>query len=241
LAGRTLTDYRSELIDPIEMYLRVILECEEECVPPMNARITERLGRSAPTVHTNLNRMKHQRLILINEDRHLRLSRTGRQRAISVMRKHRLAEALLVHGLGVPYEQAHNEANRFQHVMGDRVETFIYQSLGRPTHSPYGNPIPGLAEIGGISVTGESAGGEYNLFAGGFTGDAVVSRIAEWTQSDTALMKRLYAAGVVPGRTVTVSQHPGHVTISGPSREVRLAEPQVRGIFVTKQGFPPRS
>ena len=64
------------------------------------------------------------------------------------MRKHRLAELLLVNVIGMPYEEAHEEACRWEHVMSDAVEKRVYELLGRPTRSPYGNPIPGLDEFG---------------------------------------------------------------------------------------------
>ena len=64
------------------------------------------------------------------------------------MRKHRLAELLLVNVIGMPYEEAHDEACRWEHVMSDAVEQRVYELLDRPTRSPYGNPIPGLDELG---------------------------------------------------------------------------------------------
>ena len=64
------------------------------------------------------------------------------------MRKHRLAELLLVNVIGMPYEEAHDEACRWEHVMSEAVEQKVYELLGRPTRSPYGNPIPGLDEFG---------------------------------------------------------------------------------------------
>ena len=63
------------------------------------------------------------------------------------MRKHRLAELLLVNVIGLPYEEAHEEACRWEHVMSNAVESKVWELLGRPTRSPYGNPIPGLAEF----------------------------------------------------------------------------------------------
>jgi DtxR family Mn-dependent transcriptional regulator len=223
-----VTGYGNDLISPIDMYLRVILECEEEHVPPMNARIAERLGRSLPTIHKAIDRMTRQRLIVVEPDRRLSLTRTGRQRAIAVLRKHRLAEVLLVRRLGVPYEQAHTEANRLQDVMGERAEGYIFRALGHPTHSPYGNPIPGLDKIGGPATTGRAPRGEDNLVSSGFTGEVVVTRIREWTQSDTGLMRKLHEAGVVAGRTVSVAQDPRHVTVGG----VELSPTLARGIYV---------
>ena len=65
------------------------------------------------------------------------------------MRKHRLAERLLLDVIGLEWEFVHDEACRWEHVMSDRVERKLLGMLGDPRESPYGNPIPGLDELGG--------------------------------------------------------------------------------------------
>ena len=82
----------SDLIDTTEMYLRTILELEEEGHVPMRARISERLDQSGPTVSETVARMEKHGLVVVSDDRHLELTDQGRKLAIEVMRKHRLAE-----------------------------------------------------------------------------------------------------------------------------------------------------
>ena len=86
----------TDLIDTTEMYLRTIFELEEENIPPMRARIAERLEQSGPTVSQTVARMERDNLVHVQGDRHLELTSEGRARATRVMRKHRLAELLLV-------------------------------------------------------------------------------------------------------------------------------------------------
>ena len=112
----------NDLVDTTEMYLRTILELEEEGVPPLRARIAERLHQSGPTVSQTVNRMERDGLVVVEGDRHLLLTDLGRTHAVAVMRKHRLAELLLVNVIGLPYEEAHEEACRWEHVMSDAVE-----------------------------------------------------------------------------------------------------------------------
>ena len=81
-------------------------------------------------------------------DRHLELTDEGRRMATRVMRKHRLAECLLVDVIGLEWEQVHAEACRWEHVMSEAVERRVLELLRHPTESPYGNPIPGLEELG---------------------------------------------------------------------------------------------
>src|ERR1041384_4241495 len=86
----------SDLIDTTEMYRRTVYELEEEGVVPLRARIAERLKQSGPTVSQTVSRMERDGLLTVEGDRHLELTQVGRKHAISVMRKHRLAECLLV-------------------------------------------------------------------------------------------------------------------------------------------------
>ena len=138
----------SDLIDTTEMYLRTVYELEEEGVPPLRARIAERLGQSGPTVSQTVHRMERDGLLVVADDRRIELTPQGRARATSVMRKHRLAEVLLTEMIGLPWELVHDEACRWEHVISERVERKILALLDDGRESPYGNPIPGLDELG---------------------------------------------------------------------------------------------
>src|SRR5690554_5225559 len=99
------------------MYLRTILDLEEEGIIPLRARISERLGHSGPTVSQTIARMERDGLVTVSDDRHLEFTGHGREKAISVMRKHRLAERLLADVIGLEWELVHDEACRWEHVM----------------------------------------------------------------------------------------------------------------------------
>ena len=107
------------LIDTTEMYLRTVFELEEEGIIPLRARIAERLSQSGPTVSQTVARMERDGLLRVEGDRHLELTETGRDLATRVMRKHRLAECLLVNVIGLPWEDVHIEACRWEHVMSE--------------------------------------------------------------------------------------------------------------------------
>ena len=91
----------NDLVDTTEMYLRTIYDLEEEGVVPLRARIAERLDQSGPTVSQTVSRMERDGLLHVAGDRHLELTDKGRGLAVSVMRKHRLAERLLVDVIGL--------------------------------------------------------------------------------------------------------------------------------------------
>jgi DtxR family Mn-dependent transcriptional regulator len=224
----------NDLVDTTEMYLRTILELEEEGVPALRARIAERLRQSGPTVSQTVARMERDGLLTLEDDRHLQLTAAGRGLAISVMRKHRLAELLLVNVIGMPYEEAHEEACRWEHVMSDAVEQKVYDLLNRPTRSPYGNLIPGLDALGnGLqSPAAESPDAERNLAFPGLTGSVVVRRICESVQTDGDVLRQLHAAGVDPGATVTVAQERDGVTIDRSGDKIRLPREVASRVFV---------
>lgn len=132
-----------DLIDTTEMYLKTIFELEEDGITPLRARIVDRLGHSGPTVSQTVARMERDGLVTVREDRRLDLTPEGRRVAREVMRKHRLAERLLVDVIGMDWTQSHDEACRWEHVMSTQVEKQLSLLLGSPSQDPYGNPIPG--------------------------------------------------------------------------------------------------
>ncbi|WP_426514586.1 metal-dependent transcriptional regulator [Dactylosporangium sp. McL0621] len=213
------------------MYLKTILELEEEGVVPKRARIAERLHQSGPTVSQTVARMERDGLLIVEGDRHLALTDQGREHAVAVMRKHRLAELLLVNVIGLPYEEAHEEACRWEHVMSDAVEQRVYELLGRPTRSPYGNPIPGLDTLQG-DAQNEAGDPERNLAFPGLAGAVVVSRICESVQTDADVLRQLHTAGIDPGATVTVAQERDGVSIDREGERIRLPREVASRVFV---------
>ena len=215
------------------MYLRTILELEEEEVTPLRARIAERLHQSGPTVSQTVARMERDGLLVVSGDRRLELTDTGRARAIAVMRKHRLAERLLVDVIGLDWEHVHAEACRWEHVMSEAVEQRVYDLLGQPTRSPYGNPIPGLDDLGSAPLEQDRETPERNLAFPGLTGKVTVTRICESVQTDSDVLRQLHAGGVDPGANVIVAQERDSVMIERDGDFVRLPREIASRVFVT--------
>ena len=124
------------LIDTTEMYLRTVFELTEEGVVPLRARIAERLSQSGPTVSETVARMERDGLLLVEHDRRLALTSEGEALATRVMRKHRLAECLLVDVIGLPWEEVHIEACRWEHVISDSVERRLAELAELPGALP---------------------------------------------------------------------------------------------------------
>ncbi|NEW39414.1 metal-dependent transcriptional regulator [Nocardia cyriacigeorgica] len=209
-----------DLVDTTEMYLRTIYDLEEEGVVPLRARIAERLEQSGPTVSQTVARMERDGLLLVAGDRHLELTDKGRSMAVAVMRKHRLAERLLVDIIGLDWQNVHAEACRWEHVMSEDVERRLVEVLNHPTTSPYGNPIPGLDELGVAPIASADENlSRLSALPHGQVHAVVVRRLAEHIQTDPEVINQLREAGVVPDARVTVETKPGSVVITVPGHD----------------------
>ena len=225
----------SDLIDTTEMYLRTIYELVEEGIPPLRARIAERLHQSGPTVSQTVARMERDGLLTVEGDRHLQLTDEGTSLATRVMRKHRLAERLLTDVIGLDWEVVHEEACRWEHVMSETVERRLLELLDHPTESPYGNPIPGLSELG-ESTAGEQFREGVQALASAVGPESrrvQVRRISEEMQKDEVLMGALRRAGAMPGAVVKAQLTEEGVLLGSSGETAEIVVEAAEHIFVT--------
>ena len=223
----------TDLIDTTEMYLRTIYELVEEGIVPLRARIAERLHQSGPTVSQTVARMERDGLLTVQGDRHLELTDEGQLLATRVMRKHRLAERLLTDVIGLDWELVHAEACRWEHVMSETVERRLLELLDQPTESPYGNPIPGLDELGAeagenfmdglVSLDSVTGGG----------GRVRIRRISEELQKDETLMSALRRVGAMPGQLVAAVTTSEGVLLGSAGETAEIEPDAAEHIFVT--------
>lgn len=224
----------SNLIDTTEMYLRTILELEEEGVPALRARIAERLDHSGPTVSQTVARMERDGLLTVLPNRNIELSAEGRERATKVMRKHRIAERLLTDVIGLELEYVHDEACRWEHVMSDRVEEKILALLSDHSRSPYGNPIPGLEGLGAPQTETQPVVRRMGTVADG--DEVVLASIGEPLQAEPEILAQMAEAGVVPGATLIARREGTGVVMygvdKGPETAVWLDDELADFLFV---------
>ncbi|WP_028659310.1 metal-dependent transcriptional regulator [Nocardioides insulae] len=226
----------SDLIDTTEMYLRTIYELVEEGIVPLRARIAERLHQSGPTVSQTVARMERDGLLTVEGDRHLELTDEGMRLATQVMRKHRLAERLLTDVIGLDWELVHEEACRWEHVMSETVERRLIKLLDHPTESPYGNPIPGLDELGEDAVGESFMTGVVPLstVASGEKSTVLIRRISEEMQKDEQLMSALRRVGATPDKTVTVLTTEEGILVASGGESAELIHDAAEHIFVRR-------
>ena len=216
-----------------------MLGLAEEGVPVIQARIAERLGRSAPSVSEMLDRLIEDGYVT-RDGRRLSLTESGRALAEKVVRKHRLAERLLVDVIGLEWHKVHREAGRWEHVISDDVEARLVELLGDPATCPHGNPIPGshspapavetrpLAEVG--------VGERVRLL-----------RVSEEVELNLGSLTLLDEGGFIPGAVARVGgrDHRRHRGGDGGRRRrgppglARPVRPPVRRRAVTGCGWSP--
>jgi DtxR family Mn-dependent transcriptional regulator len=223
----------TDLIDTTEMYLRTVYELIEDGVVPMRARIAEQLGHSGPTVSQTIARMERDGLLFVAAgDHHLELTEHGQSVATRVMRKHRLAERLLADVIGLNLAHVHEEACRWEHVMSDLVEERLLALLGDPLVSPYGNAIPGLAELG-IAPGGVRREGEVSVATALKDGVSRVTvlRLGEAAQAEPGLLDAAIAAGILPGAALSISAEGAEYVLTGDLGAVIVSAIAARHIF----------
>ena len=227
----------------IEDYLHAVYNMSREGQTVIAARLTEKMGVAAPTAWATVQRMQRDGLVKLGPRKDISLSDAGLEAAESIMRRHRLAECLLVDILGLDWHDAHEEAHRFEHAISPRVEARILEVLGNPTTCPHGNPIPGRDHKPPpptVTLKSLSEGDQ-----------ATMESILEDAEQDRELLRYLQKNGLVPGArlnvlevtpsnaTMTVDVDGTRVTVGDPVSAVIRVQPPVAGHRVGKRPTSP--
>ncbi|HEY6471599.1 MAG TPA: metal-dependent transcriptional regulator [Acidimicrobiales bacterium] len=218
----------AEYHPPVEEYLETMLGLAEEGVPVIQARIAERLGRSAPSVSEMLDRLIDDGYVT-REGRRLSLTESGRALAEKVVRKHRLAERLLVDVIGLEWHKVHREAGRWEHVISDDVEARLVELLGDPATCPHGNPIPGSHS--------EAPAVETRPLAEVDVGERVrLLRVSEEVELNLGSLTLLDEGGFIPGAVARVGGRDTdgtmEVTVEGGDERLRVSRDLSDRLFV---------
>jgi len=181
---------------PSADYLEALYELEEEGFPMVQAEIARWMGVSRPSVSEHVKRLVGDGL-LTADGRTLGFTGSGREMAIALVRRHRLAEHLLIDVIGLPWHQAHQEAEVWERVISAQVEARLVEILGDPGACPHGNPIPGSSHE--VDVTRLTALKDVQ------PGSTVtLRRLTEDLELELAVMRFLEESGLMPGAEVVV-------------------------------------
>jgi DtxR family transcriptional regulator, Mn-dependent transcriptional regulator len=212
----------------IEDYLETLYILQRDGVPIVGARLAEFLKVTPPTVTNTLKRMTRDGLVTSNEVKGFHLTEQGFEMARSVMRRHMLAEWLLMTVLKVPWSQTHSEAHNLEHTVSEMLEEQMRSNLGNPKTCPHGNPMPGFESFTSSWVP------LLDIVSGA---TVIIRRIHELGENDSDLMKFLEDKGIVPGTEVEISDILSfNQTISLKSKDqvISLGYSSARFIYVEK-------
>ena len=189
---------RTRPTETVEDYLQLIYTMQKEGPPVIAARVKERKGVSAPTAWATLKRMERDGLVDLAPNHHIELSNKGKDMAESIIRRHMLAERLLVDILKLEWADVHDEAHKMEHAISPLIERQILTLLDSPETCPHGNPIPGL------SRDVRAAAHPLRESAEGAT--VVINNIAEHAEDDASLMHYLQRSSLVPGKRLHIDE-----------------------------------
>ena len=226
MAARTRSPGNTQSVDD---YLKAILELSgpDEQRVTSNA-IAERLGVRAASVTGMLQKLAANRPALVKYEKHhgVRLTTSGKRRALEILRHHRLLERFLHDFLDYGWDEVHEEAERLEHFISEKLEDRMAAKLGDPETDPHGHLIP--ERSGTVSERRE-----INLLKWACSVPAFISSVSDRNPSALREMERL---GLRPGIGIVVEAGPRNasllVRIGGRDDAVRLSQQLATQIYV---------
>ncbi|TMF46569.1 MAG: metal-dependent transcriptional regulator [Chloroflexi bacterium] len=209
-------------------YLKALYHLHGDSRPVPTRDLAQRLGISSPSVSEMVTRLTAQGLVEHDRYRGQQLTREGRKVALELVRHHRLLEMFLVQVLGYSWDEVHEEAERLEHVISERMEQRIFELLGRPELDPHGHAIPTLA--GKVRPVSERPLSECRA------GERVI--VQGVSDDDPRRLRELERRGLLPGTHVEVvapSEYEGPIDVRMKGRRVSVPLGLARALFVERR------
>ena len=222
------TARRSAFTQSQEDYLKALYHLRGDARPVPTRELAARLGISSPSVSEMVNRLVAQGLVEHDRYRGQQLTREGRKVALELVRHHRLLEMFLVQVLGYRWDEVHEEAERLEHVISERMEQRIFELLGRPELDPHGHAIPSVT--GKVRPPSERALNECRA------GEKVI--VQGVSDDDPAKLRELERRGFLPGTPIEVvaaSEYEGPIEVRIKGRRVSVPLGLARAMFVERR------
>lgn len=194
-------------------YLQAVYTLADQGGRVIAARLAEFLDVTPAAVSEMVHRMERDGLLTIDDHKEIRFSQIGSTAAASIVRRHRLAERMLVDLLGYAWWKTHEEAERIEHAMSDEMEERLIRVLGDPQTCPHGNPMPGVAPRATRTLDSLRPGEA-----------AAVERIPDQFEHEPGFLEYLDSVGLRPGvrvQLVKVDDAALRIAIDGQERGVR--------------------
>lgn len=210
----------------VEDYLKVIYDIARAGGPVTTSAIANRLSVSPGTVTGMVKKLASLNLVAHEHYRGVVLTEAGRKIALEVIRHHRLVERYLYEAMGVPWDQVHAEAERWEHVLSEEMEERMDEILGSPTTDPHGSPIPSreleVAEIPQAPLSEMIAGQQ--------------GTIAEVGDEDAEMLRYFAELGLFPATPVevlSVAPFQGPLTLLVDGSERSIGRQAAEHVYVT--------
>lgn len=211
----------------VEDYLKNIFDLHRAHGKVTTTVLAERLKVAPASVTGMLKKLAEADLVTYAPYQGVNLTDGGRKIALKVIRHHRLVELYLAEALGVPWDEVHDEAEKWEHILSERLEERMDALLGYPTSDPHGSPIP--------SAQGEIAAPFETRLSDLKPGQTAI--IAEVNDQDSSLLRYLAGKNLFPGTEVQVifaEPFEGSVTVVVLNNEHKLRKDIANHIFVTE-------
>jgi DtxR family Mn-dependent transcriptional regulator len=192
--------------EAVDDYLKAILELSG----PEERRVTSNvlaahLDIRAASVTGMLQKLASQRpsFVKYEKRRGVRLTEMGKRRALEILRHHRLLERFLHDVLDYSWDEVHDEAERLEHYISERLEDRIAAKLGDPDVDPHGHVIP--EKDGAIAVREEVALSKWPCGV-----PAVISSVSD---RDSTALREMRRLGLTPGTGLIVDPGARHASL----------------------------
>src|SRR4030088_3481179 len=216
---------RSTFTRSQEDYLKALYQLHGDQRPVPTRDLAQRLGISSPSVSEMVTRLSAQGLVEHDRYRGQQLTREGRKVALELVRHHRLLEMFLVRVLGYSWDEVHEEAERLEHVISERMEQRIFELLGRPELDPHGHAIPTLnSKVRPVS---------NRPLSGCRVGEKVV--VQGVSDDDPIRLRELDRRGLLPGTRMEIveeSKFEGPIGVRIKGRRLTVPLGLARAVFV---------
>ena len=210
----------------VEDYLKTICELQQRDGKVSTTALAEQLGVSPASVTGMVKKLAEMKLVGHEPYQGVALTKAGSKIALEVIRHHRLVELYLAEALGVPWDQVHEEAEKWEHVLSEELEERMDQALGRPTTDPHGAPIPSrdgkVVRRSSVRLTSLKPG--------------QLAQVAEVSDHDAALLRYLGERGLYPKarvHVVAVEPYQGPVTVRVGDAQYALGREAAGHVYVT--------
>ena len=216
---------RSNFTRSQQDYLKALYQLHGDQRPVPTRELAQRLGISSPSVSEMVTRLTAQGLVEHDRYRGQQLTREGRKVALELVRHHRLLEMFLVQVLGYSWDEVHEEAERLEHVISERMEQRIFELLGRPELDPHGHAIPTLG--GKVRSLSDRSLSESHV------GERVI--VQGVSDEDPGRLRELERRGLLPGTRIEIvaeSKFEGPIAVRIKGRRVSVPLGLARAMFV---------